>query len=125
MNRWAIISRPLHGLRLEIPLVPAMNRWAIINRPFHGLRLEIPLVPAMNRWAIISRPLVRTTNPSALYPSSELLGYYQPSAGADWDRGRVLCKAAGVVKRVSEVSSTRLYLRLSHLDSPLLSTREY
>jgi hypothetical protein len=101
------------------------SRSNYFSRPFHGLRLEIPLVPAMNRWAIISRPLVRTTNPSALYPSSELLGYYQLSAGTEWDRGCVLCKAAEVVKRVSEVSSTRLYLRLSHLDSPLLSTREY
>lgn len=30
------------------------------SRPFHGLRREIPLVPAMNRRAIISRPLTRT-----------------------------------------------------------------
>jgi hypothetical protein len=27
------------------------------SRPFHGLRPEISLVPAMNRWAIVSRPL--------------------------------------------------------------------
>jgi len=32
----------------------------IVSRPLHGLRLQFTPFPAMNRWAISSRPLPRT-----------------------------------------------------------------
>ena len=44
------------------------------SRLFHGLRREIPLVPAMNRWAILSRPLTRTGKGLFLQSSRGLKG---------------------------------------------------
>jgi hypothetical protein len=62
MNRWAIASRPLHGLGIFSPtLIPPMNQWAIVSRPLHGLGITFPDAD----------------------PSDESLGHFESSAAAE------------------------------------------